>query len=183
MPSKGRGSTQEIVRQRLDEVRVAQARGESSREIAGRLGIAESSYRYALKRLTDEEALSDQAANGNLHRPTPTHAVALQTYEGVPVQVAETIRTLVPAMQEVSELLPALREVSAMLPTLKSLANRGSEPPPPEDVPEAYRNFLATYSVRVSPALIDMIKTYAKRHRLTQSEVVTTAVLALTRQD
>ena len=100
----------------------------------------------------------------------------MQDYEGVPVQVAETIRILVPAMQEVSELLPALREVSAMLPTLKSLASRGSEPPPLENIPEEYQNFIATYSVRLSPTLIEAIKAYAKRHRLTQSEVITTSV-------
>jgi hypothetical protein len=179
MAGKGRGSTQEIVRQRLNEVRAAQARGESSREIARHLGIAESSYRHALKTITGDEALSDDRANGDPRGLPPARRVAVQAYEGVPVQVAETIRTLVPAMQEVSELLPALREVSAMLPTLKSIASRGSEPPPLEDMPEAYRNFLATYSVRVSPALIDAIKAYAKRHRLTQSEVITTAVHAL----
>ena len=127
MPGKGRGSTQEIVRQRLNEVRAAQARGESSREIARRLEIAESSYRHALKRITVEATPSDSPANGNPPRPMSTRPVAVQAYEGVPVQIAETIHTLVPAMQEVSELLPALREVSAMLPTLKSLASRGSE--------------------------------------------------------
>jgi hypothetical protein len=141
MPGKGRGATQEIVRQHLNEVRAAQARGESSREIARRLEIAESSYRHALNRITAEEALSEPAANGDHHRPTPAHTVAVQSYEGVPIQVAEAIRTLVPAMQEVSELLPALREVSAMLPTLKSLASQRFEPSPTEDIPEEYRNF------------------------------------------
>jgi hypothetical protein len=187
---KPAGAVQDIIRRRLSDIRTWQAARDSSRVIAERLGVAESSYRGALKAIEAEVQLNHQPANVNVRQPSSTNALAPQVHSGKPYpadeatqDLAVTVHTLAPVVHELSELLPGLREVYSMLPRLKTMVGRESERQALAQMPEEYEHFIATYSVRLAPKLIEAIKAYAKRHRLTQSEVITTAVYGLLSQD
>src|SRR5882724_391854 len=80
---------------------------------------------------------------------------------------------------EVSTYLPALQELQEILPVLKTLAKQWSEQQTLTQLPDEYKKYIATYSVRLSERLIEDLKEYAQRHRLSQSEVVTVAVQQL----
>jgi len=80
---------------------------------------------------------------------------------------------------EVSTYLPVLRELQELLPLLKPLVREWSEERTLPEIPEEYKKYSTTYSVRLSPRLIETLKQYAERHRLSQSEVVTKALQQL----
>jgi hypothetical protein len=122
--------------------------------------------------------------------PTTTQALTWQVYEGIhppdsdaSVALPEPIARLLPALHELSELLPIVRELQPMFPRLKAMLDRESERQALAEMPAEYEKFIATYSVRLSPRLIEDIKAYAKRHRLSQSQVATTALFELLRRE
>jgi hypothetical protein len=80
---------------------------------------------------------------------------------------------------EVSTYLPLLRELQELLPLLKPMAKQWSEERTLTQIPEEYKKYGPTYSVRLSERLIEDLKEYAQRHRLSQSEVVTAALQQL----
>jgi hypothetical protein len=80
---------------------------------------------------------------------------------------------------ELSTYLPVLRELQELLPLLKPMAKQWSEQQTLAQIPEEYKKYGPTYSVRLSERLIEDLKEYAQRHRLSQSEVVTVALQQL----
>ena len=180
----------EVVRRRLAEIRQWRRENKSAGWIAKQLGIARSSYQRALQQVEAEKVEAQDALHSDEGTPTTTQALSRQVYEGThppgsdtAVALPEQISSLLPALREVSELLPTIRELQAMLPRLKPMLDRELERQALAEMPEDYEKFIATYSVRLSPRLIEDIKAYAKRHRLSQSQVATTAFFELLRRE
>jgi hypothetical protein len=63
------------------------------------------------------------------------------------------------------------------------MAKQWSEQQSLAQIPEPYRKYNAIYTVRLNDELIEAIKTYTKKHRLTQSEFLTDAVLRVLRRE
>ena len=81
--SKRAGAVQAIVRGRLPEIRAWQADGVSGHTIAGRLGIAESSYRDALKAVAAETQEPGPSVNVDVRQPVSTHALVPLVHDGL----------------------------------------------------------------------------------------------------
>jgi hypothetical protein len=171
--AKARHEAQAIVRRRLTDIRRWRAEGVSGRAIAERLGLSDSGYRGAVARVEGEHP--NGAADVDARPPTNTSALA-KVYEGKPIQTSEEQ----PAwLAEMFGYLPALRQLQNILPVLETMANQWSEQQSVKQIPEEYQKYNDTYSVRLNERLIEAIKTYAQQHRLTQSELITAAVLRL----
>jgi predicted DNA binding CopG/RHH family protein len=165
-------SATDVVRRRLTDIHTWKAQGKSGRKIAEDLGLAETSYRGALKQVEAEKAQAKdilQADDG-----IPENQALAKVYEGIHVPTSDTSLAL-PA--EISQLLPVMQEVQALLPVLKIMAKQWSEQQSLQQVPEEYQKYNAIYTVCLNDELIEAIKTYTKKHRLTQSEFLTAAVL------
>jgi hypothetical protein len=180
----------EVIRRRLAGIRRWQREGKSGRWIAEQLGLSDRSYRRALQQVEAEKVDAQDALHGDEGIPTTTRALTRHVYEGTQtagsdahIALPEHIARLLPALHELSELLPIVRELQPMVPRLKTMMNRELERQALAEMPEEYEKFIATYSVRLSPSLIEDIKTYAKRHRLSQSQVATTAFFELLRRE
>jgi hypothetical protein len=163
----------EIVRDRLADIQAWQEEipKPGYRKIANRLGVSESSYLRALKAVTEDAHTTLSDVDKRVR--TNTNALA-RVYEGTPIHTSENAPAL---LQEVLTQLPAWREMQEYWPVLKTMAQQWSEQQSLAHIPEAYRKFNAFYSVRLNDQLIEDIKAYTKRHRLTQSEFITNAVL------
>lgn len=180
----------EVVRRRLAEIRQWQREGKSVGWITKQLGIARSSYQRVLPQVEAEKVEAQDALHGDEGASTTTEALTRQVYTSrqtsdsdAAVALPEQISRLLPALREVSELLPTIRELQSMMPKLKPMLDRELERQALAEMPEDYEKFIATYSVRLSPRLIEDIKAYAKRHRLSQSQVATTAFFELLRRE
>jgi hypothetical protein len=180
----------EVIRRRLAAIRGWQREGKSGRWIAEQLELSDRSYRRALQQVEAEKIEAQEALHSDEGTPTTTQALTRQVYEGIhppgsdaAVALPEQISRLLPALHELSELLPIVRELQPMLPRLKTMMSRELERQALAEMPEEYEKFIATYSVRLSPQLIEDIKAYAKRHRLSQSQVTTTAFFELLRRE
>jgi DNA replication protein DnaD len=176
----------EVVRRRLAEIRQWQREGKSVGWITKQLGIARSSYQRVLPQVEAEKVEAQDVLHGDEGAATTTEALTRQVYTGrqtsdsdASIALPEQISRLLPALHELSELLPTIRELQPMLSRLKTMMNRELERQALAEMPEDYEKFIATYSVRLSPRLIEDIKAYAKDHRLSQSEVATTALYEL----
>jgi transcriptional regulator with XRE-family HTH domain len=167
-------SASEVVRRRLTTIRDWQAQGLSQREIAERLGMAKSTYQNALKGVEAEKIQASDTLQDNEGIPE-TQALA-KVYEGIHISTSDT-RLALP--EEFSRLLPALQELQDILPVLKIMAKQWSEQQSLLQIPDEYKKYSATYSVRLNERLIDAIKQYADEHRLSQSTVITLAMQQL----
>jgi predicted DNA binding CopG/RHH family protein len=72
-----------------------------------------------------------------------------------------------------------LQELQDILPVLKIMVKQWSEQQSLQQIPDEYKKYSATYSVRLNERLIDAIKQYADEHRLSQSAVITLAMQQL----
>jgi DNA-binding transcriptional MocR family regulator len=169
----------DIVRQHREEIHVWQEQKRGQREIAARLGISRSSYQRALTELDKEEQLHQEDVHVDTRTPTNAGALA-KVYDATPVHRAEGSPAWV---GEVYAYLPSLRELQDILPALKTMAREWSKQESLTRIPEQYQKFNETYSVRLSGPLIEAIKAYAQRHRLTQSELITAGVLRILNND
>jgi hypothetical protein len=84
---------------------------------------------------------------------------------------------------EISPQHAVLRELQEIFPVLKAMARQWSEQQALTEIPDKYKTYGVTYSVRLNERLIEAVKEYAKRHRLSQSEVVTSALQQLLNPD
>jgi hypothetical protein len=180
----------DVVRRRLAKIRQWQRDNKSVGWIAEQLGLAKISYQRALHQVEAEKVDAQDALHADEGIPTTTQALTRQVYEGIhppgsdaSVALPEQISRLLPALRELSELLPIVRELQPMMPRLKTMLDQELERQALAEMPEDYEKFIATYSVRLSPRLIEDIKAYAKRHRLSQSQVATTAFFQLLSRD
>jgi transcriptional regulator with XRE-family HTH domain len=171
--AKAPGEAQAIVRRHLAEIRRWRAEGVSGRAIAARLGLSDRSYRSAVARVEGEQP--NGAVDVDERPPTNTSALA-KIYAGKPLSTSEEQSAW---LAEVFDYLPALRHLQTILPVLDTMASQWSEQQSLKQIPEEYQKYNDTYSVRLNERLIDAIKTYAQEHRLTQSELITAAVLRL----
>jgi predicted DNA binding CopG/RHH family protein len=169
-----------IVRDRQADIRAWQAENPKLgyRKIAQRLGVSESTYLRALDVIKEDAQAAPSGINKRVR--TNTRPLPAKVYEGTPIHTSEHAPAL---LQEALTHLPALREMQEYWPVLKAMAQQWSEQQSMARIPEAYRKFNAFYTVRLSEQLIEAIKVYTKRHRLTQSEFITAlASQALSRE-
>jgi hypothetical protein len=173
--TQGRNSeAREVVRRRLPEIRTWQAQHLTQREITKRLGLAKSTYQDALKQIEAEKIEAKEHLQVDEGIPE-TQALA-KVYGGIHISTSDTSLAL---PEEFSRLLPALQELQDILPVLKIMANQWSERQSLQQIPDEYKKYNATYSVRLSERLIEVIKQYADEHRLSQSAVITLAMQQL----
>jgi predicted DNA binding CopG/RHH family protein len=164
----------DVIRHRLPEIHAWQAQNLNQTEISKRLSLARSTYQDALKQVEAEKVEADDTLQANDGIPE-TQALS-KIYEGIHIPTSETSLAL---PEEISRLLPALQELQDILPVLKIMANQWSEQQSLQQIPDEYKKYSATYSVRLNERLIEAIKQYADDHRLSQSAVVTLAVQQL----
>jgi predicted DNA binding CopG/RHH family protein len=164
----------EVVRRRLTAIRHWQAQGLSQRRIAEQLGLAKSTYQNMLKRVEAEKVQADDSVQDD--EGIPETQALTKVYEGIHIS---TSGTSLAVPEEFSRLLPALEELQDMLPVLKMMATQWSEHQLLQQIPDEYKKYSATYSVRLNERLIEAIKKYADEHRLSQSAVITLAIQQL----
>jgi hypothetical protein len=166
------GTIIEVIRQRMPDITAWQAEGVSQREIAKRLGMSDSSYRDARKRLqADTQAPKPPEVDGGLSSNTP--AVQTRVYEGIPLSQPEAVRVV---LEETHTLLPALRAMAQDWPSVKVMLQDWLEQRQLYQISPAYQPYDGFYSCRLNGRLIQAIKEYAAQHRLSQSELVTIAL-------
>jgi predicted DNA binding CopG/RHH family protein len=172
-----RGSEQstEVVRRRLADIRRWQKEGKSVRAIAAELGIPNTSYRRILQQVEGEKLDAKESLHVDEGIPTKTQAIA-KVYESIPIPTSDAYLAL---PEELFKLLPALQELQDILPVLKVMVKQWSEQQSLQQIPDEYKKYSATYSVRLNERLINAIKQYADDHRLSQSAVVTLAMQQL----
>jgi hypothetical protein len=168
-------SATEVVRRRLTDIRTWKAEHKPGKQIAKDLGLAETTYRDALKRVEAEKLEAKETLNVDEGIPTNTHALT-KVYEGIHIPTSEAHLAL---PEDLSRLLPALWELQEILPVLKTMAKQWSEQQSLARTPEQYQKYNAIDTVRLNDELVEAIKAYTKQHRLTQSEFLTAAVLQL----
>ena len=173
MKQMSRGETKAAVLKRLPEITQWRAEGIAQREIARRLGIADSSLRHALKGLE-----ADPTA---VYRGIPAAPPSPLTpvYEGVPASSPEAVKVI---LEEAQSLLPTLREMVQSWGVLQAMMVEYSQQQQLLHVAPEYQPYDGFYSVRLSHRLIQDLKAYAVDHRLSQSELVTIALQAYMRQ-
>jgi predicted DNA binding CopG/RHH family protein len=139
-----------------------------------KLGLGTTTYWDALKLVEGEKQEAKDALQVDEGMPE-THALA-KVYESIPIPTSDAYLAL---PEELFKLLPALQELQDILPVLKVMAKQWSEQQSLQQIPDEYKKYSATYSVRLNERLIDAIKQYADNHRLSQSAVVTLAMQQL----
>jgi hypothetical protein len=173
MQQRSRGATKAAVLKRLPEITQWRAEGIAQREIARRLGIADSSLRDALKGLGGDPTGVDRGI------PTAPPSPLTPVYEGIPASSPEAVKVI---LEEAQSLLPTLREMVQSWGVLQAMMVEYSQQQHLLHVAPEYQPYDGFYSVRVSHRLIQDIKVYAVDHRLSQSELVTIALQAYMRQ-
>ena len=148
----------------------------AQREIARRLGIADSSLRTALKSL-DADSTGD-TTKVHLDRPAAQPSPIPPLYEGIPAHSPEAVKIV---FEEAQSLLPTLREMVQSWTILQAMIMEYSQQQRLLEVSAAYRPFDGFYSCRLSNHLIKDLKAYATEHRLSQSELLTIALQAYMR--
>jgi transcriptional regulator with XRE-family HTH domain len=174
MAQTQRSEATEVVRRRLSEIHAWQAQHLTQREIAKRLGLARSTYQDALKQVEAEKVKANETLQDDEGVPD-TNALA-KVYEGIHISTSETSLAM---PEDLAPFIPALQELQDILPVLRTMAKQWSEQQSLAQIPEQYQKFNETYSVRLSGPLIEAIKAYAQRHRLTQSQLITAGVLRI----
>jgi hypothetical protein len=158
------GEIVETVCQSLPAIKAWQAEGVSLREISRRLGVSDSSFRGALKRVEAE------AHTGvHLDRPSPPTRV----YEGISPAQPEAIRVV---MEEARSLLPTLREMVEEWGIMQAMIHEYTQRQQLLEVAPTYQPYDGFYSCRLNHRLIHDLKAYAAENRLSQSELVTLAL-------
>jgi hypothetical protein len=155
------GEIVETVRQRLPEIKAWQAEGVSLREMSRRLGVSESSFRGALKRVEAE-------AHTEVHLDRPS-----RVYEGISPAQPEAVRVV---MEEARSLLPTLREMVEEWGVMQAMIHEYTQRQALLQVSPAYQPYDGFYSCRLNHRLIHDLKAYSAANRLSQSELVTLAV-------
>jgi hypothetical protein len=169
-----------IVRERQTDIQIWQRQVPKPgyRKIAAQLGVSASSYLRALAAVMEGDQANAIAVDKRVRTNTHNQALA-KVYEGTPIHTSENVPAL---LQEALTQIPAWREIQEYWPVLKKMAQQWSEQQPMAQIPEDYQKYNSFYSVRLNDRLIDAIKAYAKRHRLTQSELITAGVLQVLSQ-
>jgi predicted DNA binding CopG/RHH family protein len=167
-------SADDVVRRRLAEIHAWLAQGQGLREIAKRLGLAKSTFNDALKRVRAEKREAKEHLQVDEGIPE-TQALA-KVYEGIHISTSDRSLAL---PEELARFVPALQELQDLLPVLRIMAKEWSEQQSLQQIPDEYKKYSATYSVRLNERLIQDIKKYADDHRLSQSAVITLAVQQL----
>jgi len=162
-----------LVQTRQADIQAWQAQKLGYRKIAQQLGVSPASYLRALDAIKEDKQANTSYVDERVR--TNTQALA-KVYEGTPIHTSENVPAL---LQEALTQLSALREMQEYWPVLKAMAQQWSEQQSVAHIPEAYQKFNAFYSVRLNNQLIEDIKAYTKRHRLTQSEFITAAALQI----
>jgi hypothetical protein len=167
-------SAVDVVRRCLTDIYAWQRQNKSVTAIAKELGLASTSYRRALQLVEEEKREAKDVLQVDEGMPE-THALA-KVYESIPIPTSDAYLVL---PEKLFTLLPALQELQDILPVLKVMAKQWSEQQSLQQIPDEYKKYSATYSVRLNERLIDAIKQYADDHRLSQSAVVTLAMQQL----
>jgi predicted DNA binding CopG/RHH family protein len=167
-----RGDNLEKVRKHWADIQAWQAEGISQREMAKRLGKSESSLRYALAQV---EAAMHAAAPTEVHEgiSPPMPALEAQVYQGILLSKTEEARVV---LTEMHALLPTLQAIAHNWPSLKTMLQDWSKRQQLLQVSPAYQPYDGFYSCRLNNRLIQAIKEFAARQRLSQSELVTMAL-------
>jgi predicted DNA binding CopG/RHH family protein len=164
----------DVVRRRLEDIHIWQTQKKSVRAIAKELGLGKTSYWDALQLVEKEKQEAKDAMQ--LDEGMPETQALAKVYESIPIPTSDAYLAL---PEELFKLLPALQELQDILPVLKVMAKQWSEQQSLQQIPDEYKKYSATYSVRLNERLIDAIKQYADNHRLSQSAVVTLAMQQL----
>jgi hypothetical protein len=160
------GEIVETVCQSLPAIKAWQAEGVSLREMSRRLGVSESSFRGALKRVQAE-------AHTEVHLDRPSAPVSTRVYEGISPAQPEAIRVV---MEEARSLLPTLREMVAEWGVMQAMIHEYTQRQQLLEVAPTYQPYDGFYSCRLNHRLIRDLKAYAAENRLSQSELVTLAL-------
>jgi predicted DNA-binding protein YlxM (UPF0122 family) len=163
-----------IVRRRLSEIHAWRAQGQSLRQMAEQLNLRKSTFHDALKRVEAEKL--DAKERLQVDEGTPESQALAKVYEGIHIPTSDRSLAL---PEELARLIPAMQELQDLLPVLTMMAKEWSEHQSLQQIPDEYKKYGATYSVRVNERLIQDIKKYADDHRLSQSAVITLAVQQL----
>jgi hypothetical protein len=155
------GEIEETVRQSLPAIKAWQAEGVALREMSRRLGVSDSSFRGALKRVEAE-------AHTEVHLDRPS-----RVYEGISPAQPEAIRVV---MEEARGLLPTLREMVGEWSVLQSMIREWTQRQQLLEVAPTYQPYDGFYSCRLNHRLIRDLRAYADENRLSQSELVTLAL-------
>ena len=118
MKPASRGETKAAVLKRLPEITQWRAEGIAQREIARRLGLADSSLRHALK---DLEADPTDVYRGI---PAAPPLPLTHVYEGIPVSSPEAVKVI---LEEAQSLLPTLREMVQSWGVLQAMMGEYSQ--------------------------------------------------------
>jgi hypothetical protein len=162
------GEIVETVYQSLSAIKAWQAEGVSLREMSRRLGVSESSFRGALKRV-EAEAHTEV----HLDKPSQRAPVNTRVYEGVLPSQPEAIRVV---MEEARSLLPTIREMVTEWSVLQAMIHEYTQRQQLLEVAPTYQPYDGFYSCRLNHRLIRDLKAYAAENRLSQSELVTLAL-------
>jgi predicted DNA binding CopG/RHH family protein len=167
-------SAVDVVRRRLTDIHAWQRQQKPVIAIAKELGLARTSYRRALQLVEEEKREAKDALQ--VDEGMPETQALTKVYEGIHIPTSDAYLAL---PEELCKLLPALQELQDILPVLKVMAKQWSEQQSLQQIPDEYKKYSATYSVRLNEHLIDAIKQYADEHRLSQSAVITLAMQQL----
>jgi len=184
MTQTRRSEAREVVRRRLSEIRAWQAQRLTQREIIKRLGLAKSTYQDALKQVEVEKQEAKERLEVDEGIPENNRGLAKRVYDGALLLVGESDDKqsldrdrLLPVLKDLQQVLPTLQEMHTFWPVLKTMATQWSEQQSVAQIPEHYQKYNAIYTVRLNDELVEKIKAYTKKNRLTQSEFLTAAVL------
>jgi predicted DNA binding CopG/RHH family protein len=164
----------DVVRRRLADIHTWQRQKKSVRFIAKELDLGTTTYWDALKLVEEEKQEAKDALQ--VDEGMPETQALTKVYEGIHIPTSDAYLAL---PEELGKLLPALQELQDILPVLKVMAKQWTEQQSLQQIPDEYKKYSATYSVRLNERLIDAIKQYADNHRLSQSAVVTLAMQQL----
>jgi predicted DNA binding CopG/RHH family protein len=167
-----RGDNREQVRHHWADIQAWQAEGVAKREMARRLHMSDSSFRDALAQV---EAATPAGASTEVHKgiSPPMPALEAQVYQGIPLSRTEEARVV---LTEMHALLPTLQAIAHEWPSLKTMLQDWSQRQQLLQVSPAYQPYDGFYSCRLNTRLIQAVKAFAARQRLSQSELVTMAL-------
>jgi predicted DNA binding CopG/RHH family protein len=140
--------------------------------MARRLHMSDSSFRDALAQVTAATpAVALTEVREGISPPMST--LEAQVYQGIPLSKTEEARVV---LTEMHVLLPTLQAIAHDWPSLKTMLQDWSQRQQLLQVSPAYQPYDGFYSCRLNNRLIQAIKEFAARQRLSQSELVTMAL-------
>jgi DNA-binding Lrp family transcriptional regulator len=164
----------DVVRRRLADIHAWRAQGQSLREMAERLDLSTTTFYRALKRVEAEKIEAKEHLG--VDEGIPETQALTKVYEGIHISTSDRDLAL---PEELARLVPAMQKLQDLLPVLTIMAKEWTEHQSLQQIPDEYKKYGATYSVRLNERLIQDIKKYADDHRLSQSAVITLAVQQL----